>query len=124
MLKSSSHMTLELFSNFYIISTCEFDNLQIDNVKDVLIIDVSNNSQIYNRKFNFLIYNNKLNDKNIMLMVWNSYSNCNPIYVCYDKMNTKMLEYFLADFIKVYANGKQYKKELGSIIQTNLQTLL
>ena len=124
MLKSCSHMSLELFSNFFIIPNCEFANLQIDNVKDVLIIDVSNTSQVYNNKFNFLIYNNKLNDKNIMHMVWNSYSNCSPIYVCYDKMNTRMLEYFLADFIKVCANGKQYKKELGSIIQTNLQTLL
>ncbi len=116
-------MSLELLSNFFIIPVTDSEAIYDEKMNDALVVDVSNTLKLRTNNFNFIIYNNKLNDKNTMRMIWNSYSNCNPIYVCYNKTTKKMLEYFLADFIKLYANGKQYKKELSSIIQTNLASL-
>ena len=113
-------MNTELFSNFFLIN---FNNLEeyLDN-NNILVIDLTEKIP-FNSNYTLLNYSNKNFDRNIFLVIWNNYINSHKIIICYEKKNKLILEQFFSDFIKNCINAKNFKNQIGEIINENLKHL-
>lgn len=122
------YMGFEIFSNFFICKINEIGDLTfVNNDDNVLLINTStsninniikSNTNIVNKKINFLRYINTQDKNNTINNIHSAYLRFETIIIVYDEIT--LVEDIIKYFMIAYANAKAYPNEIEDIIRLNL----